>query len=333
MRVAPAPSDQEIVELLKQAGAEPGAIELTRSPYTYATSAPLEEIRVRTSTGEGRPLILKDLTRSRLIGDATGAKPEFLHEPRREIEAYRRILAPQGFGPGFVAAHSGGDPPRHLLLIERAPGVELWQLGELEPWLATARWLGGFHARFAGRGDELREADPHLLVHSRGWFDDWRDRASAALTGSGDRRAGPLVSALDRYDPVAERLAALPVTFVHGEFYPSNVIVEAAGAEFAVRPIDWEMAAVGPGLVDLAALVEGWDDGELQGLVAAYRSGLEAGGVTPGPEPAFTADLDRCRLHLALQWIGWSRDWDPPSEHAHDWLGKARELADAVGLT
>ena len=36
-----------------------------------------------------------------------------------------------------------------------------------------------------------------------------------------------------------------------------------------------------------------------------------------------SADLARCRLHLALQWLGWSPDWRPPPEHAHDWLGEA----------
>ena len=49
-------------------------------------------------------LILKDLSRERLLGDAAGAKPAFLHEPRRELEAYRRILAPAGIGPRCFAA-------------------------------------------------------------------------------------------------------------------------------------------------------------------------------------------------------------------------------------
>ena len=29
-------------------------------------------------------------------------------------------------------------------------------------------------------------------------------------------------------------------------------------------------------------------------------------------------DLDCCRLHLAVRMLGWSDDWKPPAEHAHD---------------
>jgi hypothetical protein len=33
-----------------------------------------------------------------------------------------------------------------------------------------------------------------------------------------------------------------------------------------------------------------------------------------------------------VQWLGWSPDWSPPAEHAHDWLGEALHLADKLGL-
>ena len=52
-----------------------------------------------------------------------------------------------------------------------------------------------------------------------------------------------------------ERLLALPVGFIHGELYPSNVLVgERTGRICAV---DWEMAGIGPLLLDLAALTSG----------------------------------------------------------------------------
>jgi thiamine kinase-like enzyme len=152
------------------------------------------------------------------------------------------------------------------------------------------------------------------------------DRARAALAASSDERAPGLSDALERYGKVAERLASLPRTFIHGEFYPSNVLVETTAGAPIMRPVDWEMAAVGPGLIDLAALAGGWEDDERDRLLAAYREGLGEGGCDPGPEPGLAADLDRCRLHLALQWIGWSREWRPPPEHRQDWVGEAEAL-------
>jgi Ser/Thr protein kinase RdoA (MazF antagonist) len=328
-RTAP-PSDRDLIELLRGQGE---VLALSRRPYRYATSAPLEELRVRLAGGGELALIFKDLSRDRLLGDAPATKPAFLHEPLRELETHRRILDPAGIGPRCVAAVAGSRPPRHWLLLEKVPGVELWQVGELPVWEAVAAWLGGFHARFAGRLDELRAANTHLLEHSESWFRSWCERARAALAGSSDPRASELRRALDRYDEVVAALTALPRTLVHGELYPSNVLVVRDDDPTRVCPIDWEMAAVGPGLIDLAALAGGWGDAERRRLLAAYLGAPpEAERAETAAAETATADLDRCRLHLALQWLGWSVDWRPPPEHAHDWLGEALALAQACAL-
>ncbi|HET8673722.1 MAG TPA: phosphotransferase, partial [Thermoleophilaceae bacterium] len=134
-----------------------------------------------------------------------------------------------------------------------------------------------------------------------------------------------LARALGRYDELAAALAALPRRFVHGEFYPSNVIVERA--PLRVCPVDWEMAAIGPAAMDLAALTGGWSDAERERLVRAY-----AAAAGEAVAPSLECDVDRCRLHFALQWLGWSPEWCAPREHAHDWLGEALELARSLEL-
>jgi Phosphotransferase enzyme family len=332
MSVTKAVPDEELItRLVKHQGHE--VLALSRRPYRYATSAPLEEVRVSMEDGREIKLILKDLSRERLLRDARVTKPGFLHQPEREVETYRRIIAPAGIGARCIAAVSEPDPPRHWLLLEKVPGVELWQVGDLSVWEEVASWLGGLHARFAGRIDELRAENPHLLEYSLSWYRAWCDRARAALARSGDRRASTLQGALEGYDEAIAPLAALPRTFVHGELYPSNVLVVRDDGPPRVCPIDWEMAAIGPGLIDLAALVGGWDLPERERLVAAYLSGLPEGdAVRPAPE-TLGVDLARCRLHLALQWLGWSPDWRPPPEHAHDWIGEASMLVQELGLS
>jgi aminoglycoside phosphotransferase (APT) family kinase protein len=325
-----APSDQELLELLSGDHGVGEVSGLSRRAYRYATSAPLEELRVKTADGE-LDLILKDLSRERLLGDAGEAKPEFLHRPEREIETYRRLLAPARIGPRFFGAVAEPDPGRCWLLIEKVPGVELWQIGDLPVWEEVARWLGAFHAAFAGRLDEARAANPHLLDFSAEWFRSWCARAMERIEESDDGRAPALRNALGGYEAVVNKLAALPRTLVHGELYPSNVLVVTSRPQ-RTCPVDWEMAAIGPGLGDLAALVGGWGEAERRSLVSAYARGLHA---QSGPEQALDdleADLARCRLHLALQWLGWSAAWRPPSEHAHDWLGEALGIADQLGL-
>jgi hypothetical protein len=94
------------------------------------------------------------------------------------------------------------------------------------------------------------------------------------------------------------------------------------------------MTAVGPGPIDLAALTAGrWTDDERTDLALAYRAAYSpTGGWPPGPEEFLTA-LDVCRLHLAVQWLGWARNWSPPRDHVHDWLGEALALAAKLGLS
>ena len=94
------------------------------------------------------------------------------------------------------------------------------------------------------------------------------------------------------------------------------------------------MAGIGPAVIDLAALVVGkWTELERAELIAAYQAGLPAGNPWSDDFAALSRAVDYARLHLAVQWLGWSPDWTPPVAHAHDWLGEAVQLGEKLGLT
>lgn len=287
--------------------------------YAYATSCALTEVRARFAGGEVAQLILKDFARDHMLADARSSRPRFLDDPTREIVTYERILRPEGIGPRYVGAICDRTLPRHWLICERSPGVELWQIGDIEVWQAVTRWTAAFHRSFAHRTDSALAANRSLFRHDRRWFTMWAERAAESLAASADPRARELLTRLDAYGTVVDRLTTLPATLVHGELYPSNVLVVARGEGTEVCPVDWEMAAIGPAMIDLAALVSGWDAASAASLLSAY-----------GALPGSLADLDRCRLHLALQWLGWSAGWRPPHGQARDWLGEALELARMV---
>ena len=111
------------------------------------------------------------------------------------------------------------------------------------------------------------------------------------------------------------------------------MLVRRGPAARRVCPVDWEMAAVGPGLLDLAALTAGgWSRRERDAIARAYCDALRRRRCRRLPQELLEA-LDCALLHLAVQWLGWSADWTPPAEHRQDWLGEA--LADrrsALGL-
>lgn len=293
-----------------------GVAEVVRRPSRYRTSFSLEELEVTLEDGTTLTLVFKNVGLHALSERARGAKPDFLYDPLREIEAYESILAESGLGTA-VCYGTVVDPERDRfwLFLEKVPGVELYQVGELETWRRPARWLALLH-------DRCRGADgASLLRYDGDFYRLWLERALDF------GRLAELDRLASRYEEIVERLTALPATFIHGEFYASNVLVDGA----RVCPVDWEMAAVGPGLVDLAALTAGsWSEEERTDLAQAYRDASPTYSDRPSEE--FLADFECCRLHLALQWLGWSADWTPPQEHVHDWLSEALELTERLGL-
>jgi len=343
MKPSIAPPDtgelREALERLLVEDRVPGLpiVALERCRSAYRTSFPLEEIRVSLSDGAALEIIFKDLNRQSLSEAVRQAKPEFVYDPLREIETYRRFLAEERLGTAhFYGAIVAEEIGRYWLFIETVAGDELWKVGEFATWEATARWLAGMHRKFAARNG-LAVQSEHWLKYNADYYRLWRRRAqqffarSTAPRRAIDRQTFARLTA--NYERVVERLAALPTTFIHGEFYASNVLIGRDGAELRVCPIDWEMAGLGPGLVDLAALVSGrWNDAERNALACAYHTALtEAGDPAPPPQEQFLKAIDDCRLHLAVQWLGWSDNWNPPPEHAQDWMAEALQLAEKVG--
>jgi aminoglycoside phosphotransferase (APT) family kinase protein len=316
--------------LSERAGSRRKIVELERRSSAYASSFTLEELRAVLEDGAELDLIFKDVGPAAMSDLARRVKPAFLYDPLREIETYREVLEPAGLGTAhFYGATVDPDRDRCWLFLEYVEGAGLWQFGDLVTWEEAARWLAKLHSACA-RDTRWREAT-HLMRYDAGYYRVWLERARGfAAQDRKEASASKLDWLSTRYEEMVQRLLALPQTFIHGEFYASNILVDGEPAE-RVCPIDWEIAAVGPGLIDLAALVGGkWDDSERSALAAAYHAELSALGEEPLRLPALLEALDWCRLHLAVRWLGWARDWSPPREHKHDWLSEAVMIAEQL---
>jgi hypothetical protein len=309
-----------------------GVVRFQRAPSLYRASFCLEELAVVLDDGTTLAILFKDLGRRALADEARRVKPVFLYDPLREIETYQQILSA---GPPGTALCYGAvvDPAaeRYWLFLEKVAGRELYQVGELAAWEQVAGWLAVLHTRLAGQAERLARV-AHLVVYDPAFYRLWPGRALAFLAPTSGARRG-LEHLASRYDRVVERLRALPATVLHGELYAANVLVQETGGQLRVCPVDWEMAAHGPGLIDLAALTAGkWTDAKRAALVQAYYAALASAGAGWADERAFLEALDYCRLHLAVQWLGWAPDWVPPPAQAQDWLGEALRLAEQLGL-
>jgi hypothetical protein len=294
---------------------------------TYRTSFALEEVDVRLDDGRELRLMLKDVGPRAMSAVARAAKPSFLLDPCREILTYRHLLSAVPGPPTYYGAKVDPSRQRYALLIERVDGRPLWQVGELQVWQEVARWLAGLHHHFSSQGRRPRPSG-HLIVYDAAYYGRWIERAVTFADRREPSQRHAIGQIADRYDRVVERLTSLPTTLIHGELYASNVIVQETWEGIRVAPVDWETAAIGPGLVDLAALVAGgWSDEQRMAIVQAYIDALPS----PGARDELLHALDYCRLHLGVQWLGWSPDWSPPPAHAQDWLGEAVRLVERLG--
>jgi aminoglycoside phosphotransferase (APT) family kinase protein len=325
------PSDAELREALRTALSAAGFAAprlIRRRPSEYRTSFPLEELQLELEDGSQPRLAFKRLEWDALTDEARLAKPEFLHDPGREPAVYAELLATAAPGaPSYYCSVIEPEAGRYWLFVEWVEGRELYQVGERQLWEAAAAWLGTMHRQLAdqpGRSSDLRLLDYDSL-HYRRWID--RAHSFATAPGQAPSRLESIEWLVPRYEVASEELLALPKTIVHGEFYASNVLVAGDPAAPRVAPVDWELAARAPAVIDLAALVSGgWSGEDREAIAAAYRT--TAGSFSPSPR-----ELDLARLFVAVQWLGWAEpSWSPPLGQRQDWLGEALSLAEELGL-
>jgi len=306
---------------------------MIRRVSEYRSSFAIEVLSLELEDGTSLEIIFKNMASGALLKDARRFRPGFLHDPKREIDVYQKILSRAELGTatcyGSITDETSG---RFWLFLEKVPALELYQVGDFEAWLEAARWLARMHLKFSeSTGKLAREVS--LLQYDRAYYGLWFERAQSFLNPH-SKLARQVIRRLSKnYDRVIERLSLMPETLLHGDFYASNILAREYHRGFQICPIDWEMAALGPGLIDLAALTSGkWSQQEVTSMALAYQDVLTGGNRTIGDQELFLEDMVYCQIHVALRWLGWSAQWSPPVEHHHDWLSDILRYADVIDL-
>jgi hypothetical protein len=357
MRVDESPDRAELAEFLQSCLGERGPVTIVENrPLADRSTHALNDLELRLAGGVVRRAVLKDFAAPGFVTLTGLERPRFVADRQREIAVYREILEPHALGaPALLGFRVEPARERFWLLLEKVDGAPLWQHGELELWQRTAAWLAGLHGRSADE-NWLRAArgPARLLRHDGDLFRAWLGRARQFQARRAERALG--AEGFLRLARAAEEAIAWlerqPPSFLHGELYPSNVLVErdapapapgaspapaasAVGAATRIRPIDWEMAGVGAAALDVAALTSGaWSPEERETIAEAYRSSMPAAfGRRLGSTGEWADAVERCRLLVAVQWLGWKRRAAPPPHQIHDWLADAHELAMRPGLS
>jgi hypothetical protein len=331
------PADAELRAAIEEAFRERGdelqhVARMARSISAYSSSAPIEELTVEMENGDIQDLVFKDASPRARSRAAIKAKPPFVMDPLREIRVYQTLLAPARLGtPEYVGALVDPTRETYWLFVERVAGNPLYEIGEMDIWESASRWLADMHARFAsemGSGP----LSSLLLRYEAPYLERFGERARAFIGRSDSISAASrrvLDDILGQFNRVVDRLSVLPATVIHGELYASNVMV---GKNGRICPVDWEMAGVGPALLDLAALAAGWHEPERERLARGYYEALPDAELRYGSFNNLLGALAWCRLYVSIQWLGWSDKWIPPLEHENDWVAEALELVELLRL-
>ena len=294
-------------------------------PAPADTSYALRRLLLDLADGRALDVIVKD------FGTSPHAADLALSRGARERYVYETVLAGRDLGTPELYGVVWDEPSgRHWLLLEFVQGRTLRQ-SPIEDWAAAAAWLGRLHGALRGREAEL--ARPGVLVaYDDAYFRGIAERALRAVgsrSGSLHRR---LAAALDGYGAMIERFCASRPVLVHGSYRRKNVLVDPSVTPVRICPIDWELAAIGPQLHDLAWLAHQVDRRPtIERFCQAYAKAADAFGLAvPGPDEML-AELDRLRLHRVLRSLARSAEWAYSDKAVTKLVGKAETIRRGLG--
>lgn len=210
---------------------------------------------------------------------------------RRELGVYQSLARHLPLKtPALIAGSPFGD----WLILDVIPTGKDTARWEREDYLQAIAGLAGLHDRFWNLGQDLDafawlsrpqdiDFEVHLTAASQALDRLVKAGSPGALTGDPGRMR-LLETLIERAEGIAEPLREEPATLLHGDYWPGNIAIAPDGTQVVY---DWQLAGVGPGILDLLTFVvksEWWFE-EIplspEGMIAAYRRSLEeATGMT-----------------------------------------------------
>jgi hypothetical protein len=280
----------------------------------YTSSSPSLVVHLDTGDGTGHEVFIK----------FDRGRPD--PEPRNRfgvdysLAVHHRLLARAPWPcPRALGVVALGEPPRRALVMEHLGGcLRVGEAPDEGGIVAAAAWCGRYHAWAAGLTDT-----PDLGFLARQDADTYRawSARAAALAAAAGLAPAWLARACAHHDAAAARLAASDRTILHGEFGVANVLWR----DGAIFPVDWESAAVGPGAIDVAALVYGWPESIERRCRAAY---WQARGTAPPPDDELV--WGAALLHTGLRWL--PAPGEPGGERLPAGLEMLARVATRLGL-
>jgi aminoglycoside phosphotransferase (APT) family kinase protein len=243
----------------------------------------------------------------------------------REVRIYEELLGEGGLPvPRYYGSAWDEASGRRQVFLEHVADWDL-RYQSLEHWFTAARSLARLHAHFAGRAGQLVACD-FLLRLDAHYLHGWAERAVDVAGGYATDLAAALARVVSSYGRVCEVLARQPPTLVHNDLAPKNVLADRSHDPARICFVDWEMAGVGCGLLDLVDLKYGLDPASDQAMGVSYRAALEGSRLLPDDPGEMDSLLAACELHKTAYRLAHSRSWRLPFDTVARWVAEAGQL-------
>jgi aminoglycoside phosphotransferase (APT) family kinase protein len=299
------------------AGPRAEVLSVHRTPSPYAGVFPSEVVSVELTSGKRISIFVKHL------GDEQLSHPD-KRVREREVRVYGELLGSRGLPvPRFLGSDRNEATGRRELFLEYIDGWNL-KYQALQHWYMAARRLAQLHLAFARQGDRLLGRD-FLLRLDRNYLFAWAGRAVAAVSSLSAALASRLQRTVDDLSVAVDLLAEQPPTLVHNDLAPKNVIADTSASPDRTCIVDWEMAGVGCGLMDLAHLTYGLPPSEAERMFDLYSEELTGTGLMPSHREGKRL-LASCRLHGTLYRLAHADAWGLPLERVGEWIADSEEL-------
>ncbi len=288
-------------------------------PSPFSTLFPAEILVLRLNGDETLSVFVKHL------GSEQADHPEKQCRDR-EVRIYRDLLTDGGLPvPRCFGSRWNDETGRHEVFLEYLDDWNLKYHG-LDHWFAAARRLADLHVHFAARAPDLAACD-FLLRFDEQYLREWAERALTAVADVAPALTGRLRRVVVSYGRVWEILSTQPLTLVHNDLAPKNVIADRSSDPARICFVDWEMAGLGCGMMDLVHLKYGLDPVNGEKMVAAYCAGLEGTSLLPASPREVERLVAACEIHKIVYRLAFSKTWRLGPERVEEWISETERFA------
>lgn len=240
----------------------------------------------------------------------------------REVGVYRALAQQLPVQtPALVAADSNGS----WLITEAITADRPRAHWTADDYTRAVRALAALHERFWDLSEDLlayswlsrpltNDFEIYVLAAVNAMEKMMVDNRHQLLTGSLEVLTG-LGQLLSQVEAVAQKLQTAPPTLLHGDFHPGNLLLQDEDEVFV---FDWQLAGVGPGVLDLVTFVSAclWESPTLpltaEMLIQIYRDEMTARVGIRWDDAEWAELLDQARMWCFIQeMLGWAANATP----------------------